>query len=334
MIEAYNQGIAGNGDHNWFFSDSLSPNTIPEQQYEENSPLHLATRGVFMLAAIGGLPGMKVYDTFVEKWQQLNNAEDIDYFLTNKHPQYDDLDYKTQIMNDEFFRGSTGIVAPFLYDSIIAIGLAACNISSSSNNSFFDGQMHYNQITRTQFEGTTGNIVLDPTTGTRIPESAGFELTNYVETSIQDSGDGGAMGKVTFKPSSSFLFVNGQWKQQAPPIFNDGTSTIQPDLPPLTTDYNYIGTGLRAAGLVMACVVLLLCAGFAGFTIYYRKARAVKASQPIFLLLLIGGIFLMGSSIIPLSIDDEITSAEGCTVACMAVPWLFCTGFSIAFAGK
>ena len=127
MVEAYKQGIAGTGKHNWFFSDSLSPNKVPGQTYQKNSPLHLATRGVSMLTAtaVPGLPGTKTYDSFFAEWQKLNNDDDIEYFKAQKHPKYDDPAYETQVMdddiiNDDFF-GSLGLVAPFLYDSTIAI---------------------------------------------------------------------------------------------------------------------------------------------------------------------------------------------------------------------
>jgi len=40
----------------------------------------------------------------------------------------------------------------------------------------------------------------------------------------------------------------------------------------------------------------------------------------------------MGASIIPLSFDDEIASDKGCSIACMSIPWLLCTGFSMSFA--
>lgn len=113
MIEAYNQGIAGTGKHNWFYSDSLSPNAVPGQTYEPNSPLHLATIGVSMLRAMPGLPGSKTYDSLLEKWQKLNNEEDIEYFVANKHPKHEP-DYVGQPMDDAFFQ-DLKLVAPFLY---------------------------------------------------------------------------------------------------------------------------------------------------------------------------------------------------------------------------
>jgi len=41
----------------------------------------------------------------------------------------------------------------------------------------------------------------------------------------------------------------------------------------------------------------------------------------------------MGSAIFPLSIDDEIVSSYGCTIACNFIFWLFVPGFQIAFSG-
>lgn len=118
-----------------------------------------------------------------------------------------------------------------------------------------------------------------------------------------------------------------------PLVFNDGTNVVQPDLPRITLDKNNIGTGLRASGLFMFSIIVVLCIGLASWTWVNRNSKVVKASQQVFLLLLLGGVFLMGVSIIPLSFDDEIASGEGCSAACMSVPRLLCTGFSISFAG-
>ena len=39
----------------------------------------------------------------------------------------------------------------------------------------------------------------------------------------------------------------------------------------------------------------------------------------------------MGSAIIPLSLDDEVLSQRGASMACMAVPWLFSVGYVLSF---
>lgn len=44
------------------------------------------------------------------------------------------------------------------------------------------------------------------------------------------------------------------------------------------------------------------------------------------------GCFLMGSSIIPLSIDDALESDRGCDIACISVPWILVLGWVFAFS--
>jgi hypothetical protein len=43
LTEAYSQGVAGNGLHNWLFGDSFL-GTLDDRTFEEGSPLHLAYR--------------------------------------------------------------------------------------------------------------------------------------------------------------------------------------------------------------------------------------------------------------------------------------------------
>jgi gamma-aminobutyric acid type B receptor len=64
----------------------------------------------------------------------------------------------------------------------------------------------------------------------------------------------------------------------------------------------------------------------------HRKTHIVRASQPFFLVLISLGAGILGSSIIPMGIDDGIASVEVCSRACMAIPWLLVLGWTIVFA--
>ncbi len=96
-------------------------------------------------------------------------------------------------------------------------------------------------------------------------------------------------------------------------------------------DYNYIGN-MRYFGWTLASLVVLCSIVMAAWVASNRKARIVRASQPIFLILICMGCLLMGGGMYPLSIDSEIASVEGCNIACMVAPWLLGTGFSCAFS--
>eukprot|EP00586_Coscinodiscus_wailesii_P020863 CAMPEP_0172519016 /NCGR_PEP_ID=MMETSP1066-20121228/291159_1 /TAXON_ID=671091 /ORGANISM="Coscinodiscus wailesii, Strain CCMP2513" /LENGTH=617 /DNA_ID=CAMNT_0013301515 /DNA_START=1049 /DNA_END=2904 /DNA_ORIENTATION=- len=96
-------------------------------------------------------------------------------------------------------------------------------------------------------------------------------------------------------------------------------------------ELNQLGN-IRAAGLTMMAIVLLCTISFGFWTFFNRKVQVVRASQPMFLIMICVGIFVMGTSIFPLSIDDGIASVSACNIACMAVPWLASMGFTIAFS--
>ena len=166
---------------------------------------------------------------------------------------------------------------------------------------------------------------MDPETGSRLPTTATFRISNIQAVPVNET-------HVTFKAVDSDLFMDGKWEELSPYMYNDGTSNIPSDLPAIEINYQYIGTPLRATGMSMAGVVVVLSVAFAGWTLNKRNRHVVKASQPIFLLILCLGTLTMGMAIIPLGIDDEIVSETSCDVACMATPWLASLGFVLVFA--
>lgn len=89
---------------------------------------------------------------------------------------------------------------------------------------------------------------------------------------------------------------------------------------------------IRPFGFALAGIVVLSCAACSLWVIKKRDHVIVKRSQPLFLHILCAGILTMGLAIVPMGIDDSLASDRGCTIACMASPWLLSTGFSIVFA--
>ena len=67
--------------------------------------------------------------------------------------------------------------------------------------------------------------------------------------------------------------------------------------------------------------------------VWFWKERVVSSSQPLFLVLVSVGSFVMISAIIPLSYDEMVTEDESVLDrACMAGPWLYIIGAIIAFS--
>jgi len=333
MEEAFRQSIAGDGLHNWMFSASIE--RAMRQQYEKDSPLHLATRGISVINVIGGKEGISTRGKYEQSWDALNNDQDIDY-IKSKLPQHDNYD-PSLFINDAFFGMKGSVADTFSYDAAMLLGLAACSAAGEKNQSEntnagggppnLDGQSHYQKVLDIQFQGVTGEVVLEPSTGSRDPVSAYFDLLNfYYEDDAKD------FSVVQLNKRQSYIFENGKWDQVAPWLFNDETSTIPSDLPEVSVNMNYIGSTLRVIGLTFACIILIISSGFSAWSQYHSKARVVRASQPIFLHIICVGIFIMGAAIIPLSFDDEIASDEACSIACMSIPWLLCIGFATTFS--
>jgi hypothetical protein len=120
MTEAYNQGIAGTGKHTWIFSDSVG-SLVTGRNFSIGSPLEKSYRGTSILIATGGIPGTGVdeYDKLSTSLQVLGANEADRAYLDTLYPKSS---------SSEIFVNIPGMVGPFLYDAVVAIGLASCRI--------------------------------------------------------------------------------------------------------------------------------------------------------------------------------------------------------------
>ena len=89
---------------------------------------------------------------------------------------------------------------------------------------------------------------------------------------------------------------------------------------------------IRPYGFTLSVIIVMSALGCSVWVFLHALHPVVKAAQPIFLHVMCAGILVMGLSIIPLGIDDSSASDDGCSMACMAFPWLLSIGFSIAYA--
>eukprot|EP00526_Cylindrotheca_closterium_P002603 CAMPEP_0113608382 /NCGR_PEP_ID=MMETSP0017_2-20120614/3900_1 /TAXON_ID=2856 /ORGANISM="Cylindrotheca closterium" /LENGTH=913 /DNA_ID=CAMNT_0000517073 /DNA_START=53 /DNA_END=2794 /DNA_ORIENTATION=+ /assembly_acc=CAM_ASM_000147 len=327
MTEAYEQGIAGTGDHFWMFSDSVST-SIFERSFEIGSPLHLASKGCSRISAVAGIEGDERYDTFMRSIANLNNPNDI-ALLQSAHPTPPEGFEPIQIADDteKFFAKSNAAVVAFMYDATIALGLSACR-AGGQNETFFDGKQLFSEFLKSDFNGVTGNNTYDQATGTRLTESAQFSLLNVVE----DTSGAGGENTVRLKTVVSDVFPNGSWEELIPMRFNDGSTIPPPDLPPVEVDMNYIGWTLRLAGWLSAVFVVISATYLAIWTYKNRNKSVVLQTQPVFLYLICAGCSVMAIGIFVAGIDDEIASPATCNFLCAISPWFFCIGWVLAFS--
>ena len=114
-------------------------------------------------------------------------------------------------------------------------------------------------------------------------------------------------------------------------------------LPPLVVNLNLIGN-LRYVGFVLFGILASAAAFFATWMYRNRKVRVVRVAQPMFLIMVAAGVLIMGTALIPLSLEDDQDantsnsssshrgSASPRTAVCMSIPWLVFTGFTTTFS--
>ena len=115
-----------------------------------------------------------------------------------------------------------------------------------------------------------------------------------------------------------------------------------------TEDMTFISPTLKAIGIGFVALQGMFSAFFGVWTLYYRGQGVVMSSQPVFLLLVVIGCFIMSISILPTAVEetyryeqDHLTGQltdtpsqdiDRVDAACMAFPWLFNLGFIVTFS--
>jgi hypothetical protein len=303
MLQAYELGlIQGESYYVWTFSDGIVAN-LAAKQFEPNSPLYLAYRGVGSIEAIGGLPGNQLYDRFAQELLSLKqvfvSSQPSTHPLHALLPHYQDPAYADALsfLNDtSFLNPLTDGRVPFTYEATIMLGMAACqaftNITTNANEESFlhlDGKRFFDTLVNNiSFEGMSGLVILDPTTGSRVSNTTLFRLVNMVvEDGINDD-------TVRLIPVNSMIYNEGYWNAVEPYIYNDGTTQPPSDIPPTQVQLNFISPYTRAIACIFFFLIVIAALYFWTWTCKKRNSRIVRASQPVFLYLVCVGNIILG----------------------------------------
>jgi Receptor family ligand binding region len=249
LTEGYRQGVAGTGVHNWVFADSFL-GTLNGRKFEKGSTLHKVYSGTGLIEVTGGVPGIPSFDNYQEIVEKLRNPTDLEY-LASIWPSHDEPQWGTEtpfINSDDFLKDLSESYSAFNYEAAISLGLAAC--AAYQDNETFTGQDHFDYFRKLTFTGVSGKVAFDPITGTRLPGSALYKVTNFIEH--EADGD-----NIEFKTVVTDLFQENAWVEVAPYIFNDGTSNLPVDIAPPGLDSDDINLGF-VIGAPLAALVLLV----------------------------------------------------------------------------
>ncbi|CAB9502591.1 Metabotropic glutamate receptor 3 [Seminavis robusta] len=165
---AYKHGVVGNSDYAWMAPDLtylLNPTFGLDK--EEESDIALAMHGLGIISLQMQASSQHLFDKALQELRK--NTTQLQDFIG--HTAYPDLFSNFSFASD---------AAPFLYhhliyDSAIALGLAAC-----STPGLFKGADLYQQLLMTEFEGVSGNVSFDSVTGTRDAVGTQYRVDNLL----------------------------------------------------------------------------------------------------------------------------------------------------------
>ena len=310
MLEALKQNVAGNGEYNWMFSDA-SVQFMADRTMSVGSDLFKAYNyaGVFKAAGNQG----ERYAEFKKQMEALANPKDIAYVDNMiSSAAAADNDALPEYISSEFLKPIQFGFTAFLYEAAIAAGLAACE--KVGQDLTLTGDDFYDSIlTSPPFESVSGSVAFDQKTGTRLPSSAFYELSNFRGQERVDETSGEML--VKFEEVTTALYHNNIWTEVTPFIFSDGTTRNARDTPNVTIDQNLISTGMRAVAFSFMAISIIFAIAFAAWTNINRISRVVRASQPFFLYLISVGCIIFSLAIVPLQYDTSIADLEGCSKA-------------------
>ena len=263
MEIAYDQGVAGNGAHSWWFFESSGLENVNLSQN-----LNRAYDGVGSISQSMDTTS-PLYDEFHKqsselKQQLYENANESEWLT---------------LQEDQFFIGDqySFQYPSFAYDATILLGLSACReIEDLRNPKLLTGRKYFERIKKVNFEGLTGPMDLDDTTGTRVGNTVKYVIENWLPNTTTSDG-------TTFKDTTTYVFLpnSTHWTNVSPFVFNGNQTTIPLDLPPVDMYWNTVNIPILGLAWAMAAIILLSTTGATIWTYCNRKSRIVRASQPV-----------------------------------------------------
>ena len=339
METAYEMGLAGDG-RMWLFCGALAEYLYEfDAHFETGSNLAKATYGNAVITDGGGAPGRTEYEQFVTEWKKLGMDSDKLAYINSKIPLAPDLGNFSKSV-DWFENHAPNHVAVYAYEAIIGMGLSACEAqaqASNQNREIFTGKEHHTAFTNINFLSASGEVKIGPDNYSRNDVSTYYVVSNILEKSSTETS--------TILKGKDFAFydaLQGEWKRYPVDdsssttmdfIFPNGSTEQPSDIGSVEEDMNLISTGVRSFCLVLSSSIIGGSIMFIVYTVANRKKRFVKMSQPPFLIMICLGTFLIGTSIISLSMDEGVTrSIASLNTSCSSFPFLFCFGFVITFS--
>ena len=352
---AVGEGVAGNGDHHWFFFETIDE-SLPTAVYPADSALAKAYDGVGVIAQSVDRTG-NVYERFERQSLDLKRelyAVDENENETKNDTGWDEWLSGSRNESSWFHNGTydSSWAPGFTYDATVLLGMSACLELAENGGSggggggephryHLTGTDLYRRAVQTNFTGISGNVVLDHETGSRDGRSVRYAIKNWVtRPSPSENGDDEMVG---FESTVTHLYTPGvmgggdveDWEVVGTYLFKGGKTREQlrdqPDLPPVNMTFNQANKGVQMLAFILAVSITVGTVGFSAWTCRNSSSRIVRASQPFFLHLLCLGVAILGLSIVPIGFEHFGETVNNNAI-CNGFVGMFMIGYGVTFS--
>jgi 7 transmembrane sweet-taste receptor of 3 GCPR/Receptor family ligand binding region len=230
------------------------------------------------------------------------------------------------------------------YDAVLALGMAACTINTTQ----FLPKRLYEALLGLEYTGTTGNVRLDDKTASRSPDSVVYVVQNVLHyldhdsnrsrtalvpaIAIPPSDRGDYADDATYVPHDSTPDANVTVLR--PLIFPYGSTTPPPSMAQTVKKVEVVPIRLLVFLWLLFAAAVLFSIACAIWTVKHRRDPKVRAGQPVFLVCLCCGVFLVAFSGFFLTWNYPYFSESALNAACIADPWFLSFGLTTIFAAQ
>lgn len=296
----------------------------------------------FQLLAMGGVAGNTHYDNFVSDWSTnfdsdtalkayaqnmwtATTANGDAYAADAGHALTAGTDLTT-LPAGFFAANAPDDVATYAYDAAISLGLAACKYEAASGSfdtGSWDATAYFNALKAVSYESITGTVSYLSTSGSRDPATGNYILFNFqcapgvTDCPAYTIGKWTAAGGWDYSSSDA---PTASSSSTQPFRFSDDTVVPVPDIIVPEEEKNLLGSGLVGIGNALVIINYLIAITLATLTFVNRSHRVIRASQPLFLYMILFGCCISTTTIFFFGIDDEGDYSKSGDVNCM-VSW-------------
>ena len=345
IMEAAHAAGLTNDDHVWLFYglDENAIQRMTSEKFSHDSVVGQATKGLGIFNLATGRPANKVrypgeprYGAVTSTPESAKDRFRLLWSTTLKETEF--LDYMATKLPKDVEPRSPSELEPsstwsfFLYDAVISMGIALCQVASLSNQTILDVSSVMSQFQNMTFSGASGNVAF---TQAQTRSSAQFTLWNILPMANETTG---------YSLTPAAHDENGGWSVLQPFVFQDETTKIRPSLLSNDISLENFNDPTFSLGLLLSGICVTVGTSCAVWTFLFRKSSVVSAAQPTFLYFIALGIVVFGLALLPRTWYRWGDWGKESNFSCQAGFWVSfvycCCGllkawqnFSISFGG-